>query len=266
MKPIQLFDPASGHLYVPAVRRGVAGSPDHRPCRRADRARLSALRTTGSSSLWTVETHAHADHITSAGQLAEYAGARTAAPEGCGITTAAVQLKDGDTLPFGREPIRALHTPGHTRAACATCWRDHVFTGDTLLVNGCGRTDFQSGSAEAMYRSITQVLFALPDADDRVAGARLPGPDAHRPSAPRRRAIPRIAGKTLAEFIAIDGRAAPAAAESHGRSTAGQPVSSGIQHDAGGGERCSKRVPRPVTPATCRRNSRTSGGARARLC
>ncbi len=99
------------------------------------------MRQYGLQLKWTVETHAHADHITSAGQLAEHAGAKTAAPSGCGITTAAVQLQDGDVLSFGGEQIRALHTPGHTAGSMSFVWRDHVFTGDTLLINGCGRTD-----------------------------------------------------------------------------------------------------------------------------
>jgi sulfur dioxygenase len=80
------------------------------------------LRDYGLRLVWTVETHAHADHITSAGKLAELAGARTAAPAGCGITTAAQQLHDGDELRFGRHTLRALSTPGHTAGSMSfTC-------------------------------------------------------------------------------------------------------------------------------------------------
>jgi glyoxylase-like metal-dependent hydrolase (beta-lactamase superfamily II) len=60
-----------------------------------------------------------------------------------------------------------LHTPGHTAGSMSYIWRDNVFTGDTLLIDGCGRTDFQSGSAEALYDSVTRKLFVLPD-DMRV--------------------------------------------------------------------------------------------------
>jgi len=119
MKPIQLFDPASSTytyvLFDEASRDAIIIDPVDVQLERD----LATLRQYGLKLLWTVETHAHADHITSAGQLAELAGAKTAAPEGCGITTAAVQLKDGDTLHFGNEQIRALHTPGHTPGSIA---------------------------------------------------------------------------------------------------------------------------------------------------
>src|SRR5574343_834058 len=112
MKPIQLFDPASSTytyvLFDPASRQALIIDPVDEQIERD----LAALRDHGLQLAWTVETHAHADHITSAGQLAELAGAKTAAPAGCGITTASVQLSDGDELQFGGHKIRALHTPG----------------------------------------------------------------------------------------------------------------------------------------------------------
>jgi glyoxylase-like metal-dependent hydrolase (beta-lactamase superfamily II) len=159
-----MFDPRVRHLYLSAVDEASREALIIDPVDEQLERDLAELRTYGLKLVWTVETHAHADHITSAGQLAEYAGAVTAAPEGCGITTAAMQLRNGDTLAFGGEAIKALHTPGHTAGSMCYLWRDHVFTGDTLLINGCGRTDFQSGSAEALYRSITRLLSALPDA------------------------------------------------------------------------------------------------------
>ena len=163
-QPIQLFDPASSSytylVFDEAAREAVIIDPVDEQLTRD----LAVLREHGLKLMWTLETHAHADHITSAGLLAEHAGARTAAPEGCGIGTAAVQLKHGDVLRFGGEQLKALHTPGHTAGSMSYLWRDHVFTGDTLLINGCGRTDFQSGSAAALYRSLTEVLFTLPDA------------------------------------------------------------------------------------------------------
>ena len=173
MNPIQLFDPASSTytylLYDEDTRDALIIDPVDAQLERD----LGVLREHRLKLVWTVETHAHADHITSAGSLAEHAGAKTAAPDGCGITTAAVQLKDGDTLRFGNEEIHAIHTPGHTAGSMSYLWHSlqgqrratdsgHVFTGDTLLINGCGRTDFQSGSSTDLYRSITSVLFALP--------------------------------------------------------------------------------------------------------
>jgi glyoxylase-like metal-dependent hydrolase (beta-lactamase superfamily II) len=169
MKPIQLFDPSSSTytyvLFDQNSRDAVIIDPVDEQLERD----LATLREYGLKLVWAVETHAHADHITSAGKLAELAGARTAAPQGCGIGTAGVQLRHGDSLTFGNESLKALHTPGHTAGSMSFVWRSHVFTGDTLLINGCGRTDFQSGSASDLYRSITQVLFALSD-ETSVAG------------------------------------------------------------------------------------------------
>jgi sulfur dioxygenase len=201
-QPLQLFDPASSTytyvLYDDAAREALIIDPVDDQLERD----LAALREHGLELVWAVETHAHADHITSAGLLAEHTGARTAAPEGCGIGTAAVQLKHGDVLHFGAEQLKALHTPGHTAGSMSYLWRGHVFTGDTLLVNGCGRTDFQSGSAAALYRSLTEVLFALPD--ETVVW---PGHDyhgrTHSTIGAERSGNPRVAGRTLAEFKAI---------------------------------------------------------------
>ena len=164
MQPIQLFDTASStYTYLladPVTREAVIIDPVEEQLERD----LQVLREQGVSLRWIIETHAHADHITSAAALAEHTGAHTVAPQGCGVGTAATQLSDGQTLAFGGESLLALHTPGHTAGSMSYVWRDHVFTGDTLLINGCGRTDFQSGSAEALYRSLTEVLFRLPEA------------------------------------------------------------------------------------------------------
>jgi sulfur dioxygenase len=233
MQPIQLFDPASCTytyiLFDETTRDALIIDPTDEQIERD----LAQLRTFGLKLGWTVETHAHADHITSAGRLAEHTGARTAAPDGCGITTAAVQLADGDTLRFGGEEIRALHTPGHTAGSMCYVWRNHLFTGDTLLVNGCGRTDFQSGSAEALYRSVTNVLFALPD-DTTV----WPGHDyqgrTHSTIGAEKAGNARLAGKTMAEFVAI---MAALHLPPPRRIDEAVPanLTSGIRHDAGGG-------------------------------
>jgi glyoxylase-like metal-dependent hydrolase (beta-lactamase superfamily II)/rhodanese-related sulfurtransferase len=202
MKPIQLFDPASSTytyvLFDQSSRDALIIDPVDEQLERD----LATLREYGLKLVWAVETHAHADHITSAGKLAELAGARTAAPQGCGIGTAGVQLQHGDSLPFGGESLKALHTPGHTAGSMSFVWREHVFTGDTLLINGCGRTDFQSGSAHDLYHSITDVLFSLPD-DTTV----WPGHDyqerTHSTIGQEKAGNARIAGKTEAEFVAI---------------------------------------------------------------
>ena len=202
MKPIQLFDTASSTytyvLFDPDSRDAVIIDPVDTQLARD----LEVLRTHRLKLVWALETHAHADHITSAGQLAELAGAKTTAPAGCGIHTASVQLKDGDTLEFGKEQIRALHTPGHTAGSMCFVWRDQVFTGDTLLINGCGRTDFQSGSAEALYHSLTQVLFKLPDATTVWPGHDYQG-KTQSTIGIEKASNARVAGKTREEFVAI---------------------------------------------------------------
>ena len=232
MKPLQLFDPASSTytyvLFDESTRDALIIDPVDEQIDRD----LATLRQYGLKLLWTVETHAHADHITSAGQLAELAGARTAAPEACGISTAAVQLKHGDTLGFGEEKITALHTPGHTAGSMSYLWRDHVFTGDTLLINGCGRTDFQSGSSEALYHSLTQVLFALPETTTVWPGHDYHG-RTHSTIGAEKIGNARVAGKTLAEFTAI---MAALNLPKPRRIDEAVPanLSSGMQHDAGG--------------------------------
>jgi glyoxylase-like metal-dependent hydrolase (beta-lactamase superfamily II)/rhodanese-related sulfurtransferase len=232
-QPIQLFDPASSTytylVYDEATREGLIIDPVDDQLERD----LDALREHGIKLLWSVETHTHADHITSAALLAEHTGAQTVAPAGCHIGTAAVQLQDGDTLHFGRETLRALHTPGHTAGSMSYLWRGNVFTGDTLLIGGCGRTDFQSGSAAAMYRSITEVLFALPE-DTVVWPAHDYKGRSHSTIGTEKRTNARVAGKTLAEFKAImDDLNLPRPKRIDEAVPANQ--SSGLRHDAGGG-------------------------------
>jgi len=237
MNPIQLFDPVScTYTYVlfdPDSREALIIDPVDEHLERD----LQVLREHRLKLLWTVETHAHADHITSAGLLAEHVGARTAAPAGCQIGTAAIQLQDGQSLSFGSQSIRALHTPGHTAGSMSYYWETpagrHVFTGDTLLINGCGRTDFQSGSAEALYRSLTQVLFALPE-DTLV----WPGHDyqqrTHSSIGQEKQGNARVAGKSLAEFVEIMNHLHLPRPKRIDEAVPAN-LASGLRHDAGGG-------------------------------
>ncbi len=232
MQPIQLFDPASSTytyvLFDETTRDALIIDPVDDQLERD----LNTLRQYGLKLAWTVETHAHADHITSAGHLAEHAGAKTAAPAGCGITTAAVQLNDGDELRFGNEVLKALHTPGHTAGSMSFVWRGHVFTGDTLLINGCGRTDFQSGSAEALYHSLTEVLFRLPDATTVWPGHDYQG-RTHSSIGAEKANNARVAAKTLTEFAAImDSLNLPRPKRIDEAVPAN--LTSGVRHDAGG--------------------------------
>ena len=125
---------------------------------------LGLIRRLDLKLRYALETHAHADHITGAARLVSATGALAAAPSGCGIVPANVQLQDGDALLFGvAEQLVALHTPGHTAGSMSYRWQGNVFTGDALLIDGCGRTDFQGGDAGTLYDSIHHKLFTLPD-------------------------------------------------------------------------------------------------------
>jgi glyoxylase-like metal-dependent hydrolase (beta-lactamase superfamily II) len=203
MEPLtQLFDPESStYTYIladTAARVAIVIDPVAGHVERD----LGLLEREGIALLYVLETHAHADHITSAGLLSRLTGALAAAPSGCGIAPADKQLVEGDVLAFGSETLRAIHTPGHTAGSMSYLWRDCVFTGDCLLIEGCGRTDFQSGDAGALYDSITQRLFTLPP-ETRV----FPAHDYHgRTSSTighEQRHNPRLAGKTRDEFIAL---------------------------------------------------------------
>ncbi|MGB4811636.1 MAG: MBL fold metallo-hydrolase [Methylophilaceae bacterium] len=151
---------------------------------------------------YSLETHVHADHVTGSGLLRQKTHCLTAVPDACGAKTADLQLNDEDEIYFANETIKAIATPGHTAGSTSFLWRDRLFTGDTLLINGCGRTDFQGGSAQAQYNSIVNKLFTL--SDDTLV---YPGHDynGRRVSniGQEKTINPRIAGKTLAEFIVI---------------------------------------------------------------
>jgi sulfur dioxygenase len=198
----QLFDPASStYTYVlvdPASRRAVIIDPVAEQLQRD----LDLLNRENVELEYVLETHTHADHITSGGSLSQLTGALSAAPSGCGISAAQRQLADGDTLAFGAERLTAIHTPGHTAGSMSYLWRDCVFTGDCLLIDGCGRTDFQSGDAGALYDSITQRLFTLPDAT-RV----YPAHDYHGRSVSsighERQHNARVAGRSREQFIEL---------------------------------------------------------------
>jgi glyoxylase-like metal-dependent hydrolase (beta-lactamase superfamily II) len=119
----------------------------------------------GLKLLWTLETHVHADHITGASILKELLGSRIGVSATANATGADRVLREGDKIEFGSRFLDARTTPGHT-AGCLTYVLDDqavAFTGDCLLIRGCGRTDFQGGSSTQLYRSIREKIFTLPD-------------------------------------------------------------------------------------------------------
>ncbi|MEO9135300.1 MAG: MBL fold metallo-hydrolase [Casimicrobiaceae bacterium] len=166
---------------------------------------ISLLRRLGLTLRYVVETHTHADHVTAAGRLRDTTGAQTAAPFKCGISSADLQLAHGDKLHFGAsEEVLAIHTPGHTSGSMSYLWRGNVLTGDTLLIEGCGRTDFQSGDAGSLYDSVHERLFALPD-DTRVWPAHDYRGNTVSTIGHEKRHNPRLTGRDRAAFIELMG-------------------------------------------------------------
>lgn len=164
---------------------------------------LSLVRDLGLKLAYTVETHIHADHITSAQRLKREAGSRIGVGIVDRLACADVALEEGRPLLMGSVTLDPLKTPGHTAGHLAFLAGPKVFTGDALLIDGCGRTDFQGGDARVLYDSVHKKLFSLPD--DQLV---YPGHDYHgrRVStvAQERSRNPRLgAGRTLEEFVAI---------------------------------------------------------------
>ena len=120
------------------------------------------LRQMGLKLKYTFETHVHADHVTAAGALRHATGCETVVSE-FGPESADLRLQDRTSLRFGNTTIIGLATPGHTMDSMSFYAENDVFTGDTLFVRGCGRTDFQDGDAGALYDSVHRQLFSLPD-------------------------------------------------------------------------------------------------------
>ncbi len=149
-----------------------------------------------------LDTHVHADHITGASLLRTRTGAQVVMSRNAGAPCADRLVDDGDIILLGDSVIRILVTPGHTEGCVSYRWHDRVFTGDALLIGGCGRSDFQGGDAATLYHSITQKLFTLPE-DTQV----YPAHDYHHRQisciGEEKQTNPRLAGKSSQEFIAI---------------------------------------------------------------
>ncbi|MGC2166250.1 MAG: MBL fold metallo-hydrolase [Gallionella sp.] len=158
----QFFDPDSSALtYLLGDGRGSAAIVD--PVLEHVESYLALLDALKTKLHWVLDTHVHADHITGSHLLRQRTGATSVIAHSCGAPGYDKLLVDGDTLAFGSESLGVIATPGHTPGSLCYLWRDRLFTGDTLMINACGRTDFQQGSATAMYHSITEKLFVLPD-------------------------------------------------------------------------------------------------------
>jgi glyoxylase-like metal-dependent hydrolase (beta-lactamase superfamily II) len=113
--------------------------------------------------VYSLDTHVHADHVTAANLLREKFGCKTVLHRHSGVACGDIFITDRSAIRVGEILIEARYTPGHTNACTSYVVDGMVFTGDALLIDGCGRTDFQEGSAEILYDSIHQQIFTLAD-------------------------------------------------------------------------------------------------------
>jgi sulfur dioxygenase len=217
----QLFDPeTSTYTYLLAddvTREAILIDPVLDQLERD----VSLVRELDLELRYALDTHVHADHVTALGSLRERLGARTVMSERAGVGCADLLVKDGDVIRFGSCGVEVRETPGHTSGCVsyvtvdptggsaprlAALDRAMAFTGDALLIRGCGRTDFQGGDPEELYRSIHTRLFTLPGATLIYPGHDYKGRTASSVDEERRH-NPRLGGgKTCDEFVAIMGK------------------------------------------------------------
>lgn len=124
---------------------------------------LKLIKELNLQLLYILETHVHADHITASSILKERTGAKSAVSKKSGVVCADLELNNNQEIQFGTYALKTLETPGHTDASLSFYIEGMIFTGDSLLIRSAGRTDFQSGSPEALYESIHEKIYTLPD-------------------------------------------------------------------------------------------------------
>jgi sulfur dioxygenase len=160
----QLFDSVSGtYTYLLASRRGGEALIIDPVLEKVERY-LQLIRDLDLKLVKAVDTHLHADHITGLGALRDKTHCITVMGEQTKADVVSMRLADGDRLTVEGLTLDVIYTPGHTDDSYSFVLPDRVFTGDTLLIRGTGRTDFQNGDARQQYESIFGRLLRLPDA------------------------------------------------------------------------------------------------------
>jgi len=159
----QLFDTTSGtYTYILASRRGGEALIVDPVLEKVDRY-LQLIRELDLNLVKAVDTHLHADHITGLGALRDRTQCVTVMGEQSGVDVVSMRVTEGDKVEIEGVALDVLYTPGHTDDSYSFLLPDRVFTGDTLLIRGTGRTDFQNGDPRAQYESIFGKLLKLPN-------------------------------------------------------------------------------------------------------
>lgn len=124
---------------------------------------VKLIEELGLKLTYIFDTHVHADHITASGELRKRTGAKVAVSSAYDLSCPDLHLEDGQELSFGSHTVKVMHTPGHTSGCITYKIGNMVFSGDALLIRGCGRTDFQEGSSDKLFASVREKIFGLPD-------------------------------------------------------------------------------------------------------
>src|SRR5579871_5094396 len=159
----QLYDSVSStYSYLIASRRGGEALIIDPVLERVDRY-IQLMRELDLKLVKAVDTHIHADHVTGLGELRDRTQCITIMGEHSGVDVVSMRVADGDSVDIEGVSLGVIYTPGHTSDSYSFTMQDRVFTGDTLLIRGTGRTDFQNGDPRAQYESLFGRLLKLPE-------------------------------------------------------------------------------------------------------
>jgi glyoxylase-like metal-dependent hydrolase (beta-lactamase superfamily II)/rhodanese-related sulfurtransferase len=198
----QLFDTTSGtYTYLLASRRGGEALIIDPVLEKVDRY-LTLIRELDLKLVKAVDTHLHADHITGLGALRDITRCVTVMGEQSSVDVVSMRVSDGDVIRIEGVELEAMYTPGHTDDSYSFHMEDRVFTGDTLLIRGTGRTDFQNGCPRAQYESIFNRLLRLPD-ETMVFPAHDYKGDTVSTIGEERRCNPRLQVRSVDEYVEL---------------------------------------------------------------